>query len=173
VIPTNGGTAIQSWGGLLVANMCVKFRDASDGLSNTLLIGEQGGRGIGGDGRTYWYMTAGHGGAGFGAQNCTGWMIGTRMANIGPGGDTAGDGDNRYFNTTTIRYRPNQTPFAGEIFPGMGNNMGPNNPLTSYHTGGVQVALGDGSVRFITENMDLENLKRLATRDEGLPVGEF
>ncbi len=51
--------------------------------------------------------------------------------------------------------------------------MGANNPLASFHTGGIMVGMGDGSVQFISETIELETLKKLATRDDGQPVGEF
>ncbi|MGH2544303.1 MAG: DUF1559 domain-containing protein [Ardenticatenaceae bacterium] len=37
----------------------------------------------------------------------------------------------------------------------------------SYHVGGVNSVLGDGSARFISENMDLAVWRALATRDHG------
>ncbi len=67
-------------------------------------------------------------------------------------GDIAGDGDSRYSQRQPSATGRTGRRSFGRSFPGMGNNMGPNNPLTSaYHVGGVQVAMGDGSVRFITE----------------------
>jgi len=33
--------------------------------------------------------------------------------------------------------------------------------------------MGDGSVRFLGENTDMTTIKRLATRDDGVPVGDF
>lgn len=43
----------------------------------------------------------------------------------------------------------------------------------SVHTGGVQVALGDGSVRFISENIDNGTRLNLAYIADGNPIGEF
>ena len=43
----------------------------------------------------------------------------------------------------------------------------------SLHTGGAQFVLGDGAVRFISENIDLGLLRNLAHRDDGNVVGEF
>ncbi|HTN04649.1 MAG TPA: DUF1559 domain-containing protein [Planctomycetaceae bacterium] len=48
-----------------------------------------------------------------------------------------------------------------------------NTPYTSFHTGGAQFLMGDGSVRFISENIDLALLKSLGTRAKGEVVGEF
>jgi prepilin-type processing-associated H-X9-DG protein len=46
---------------------------------------------------------------------------------------------------------------------------GANTPLNSAHPGGVNVALADGSVRFLADDMSLDTLGRLATRDDRLP----
>jgi prepilin-type N-terminal cleavage/methylation domain-containing protein len=43
----------------------------------------------------------------------------------------------------------------------------------SLHVGGAQVALCDGSVRFIGENVDLETLRNLFSRNDGNVLGEF
>lgn len=55
----------------------------------------------------------------------------------------------------------------------------PNNPanhlddFSSYHAGGAIFALGDGSARFIQQNIDLTVYQNLATRAGGEPTGEF
>lgn len=43
----------------------------------------------------------------------------------------------------------------------------------SYHTGIVQSALVDGSVRAISENIDLSIWRALGTRDNGEVIGDF
>jgi prepilin-type N-terminal cleavage/methylation domain-containing protein len=43
----------------------------------------------------------------------------------------------------------------------------------SYHTGGAQFVLGDGSVRFISENISMTIYRGLATRGGGEVNGEF
>jgi prepilin-type N-terminal cleavage/methylation domain-containing protein len=170
---TAGGVAIASGGGMLPPNVWVKFRDVTDGLSNTMMIGEQGGRLIRADDFNYSYIIASDYARTQPTNNATGWLIGTRMSGAPPNCDPAGDGDPRYFNVTTIRYRPNQGPFRNDWFPGMSSTFGLNNPLCSFHPGGVHACLGDGSVRFLGENVDLETLKKLATRDDNRPIGEF
>ena len=57
---------------------------------------------------------------------------------------------------------------AGNGHPYRNNTM-----LNSFHTGGVFVLLADGSVRFISDNIDFQNLKKLSMRDDGQPLGEF
>lgn len=53
------------------------------------------------------------------------------------------------------------------------NNCGPFEEIFSFHSGGAHVLLGDGSVRFLNESLDLTVLRALATRNEGEVVGEF
>lgn len=59
--------------------------------------------------------------------------------------------------------------------PDPGND---NDSFGSYHRGGAQFVLADGSVRFLSENINSVNsplgtFQRLGIRDDGLPVGEF
>ena len=42
----------------------------------------------------------------------------------------------------------------------------------SAHPGGVHFALGDGSVHFLTEDVDVPMLQRLGQKDDGLPLGD-
>jgi len=43
----------------------------------------------------------------------------------------------------------------------------------SYHEGGAQFMLVDGSVHFISENIDYETYCNLGDRRDGVPIGEF
>ena len=45
--------------------------------------------------------------------------------------------------------------------------------LYSFHAGGANVAMGDGSVRFVSANIDAYTLASLLTRDCGEVVGDF
>jgi prepilin-type processing-associated H-X9-DG protein len=44
---------------------------------------------------------------------------------------------------------------------------------SSWHTGGVQICLCDGSVKFISENIDFETWARVGVRNDGQVLGEF
>jgi prepilin-type N-terminal cleavage/methylation domain-containing protein/prepilin-type processing-associated H-X9-DG protein len=48
------------------------------------------------------------------------------------------------------------------------NHVGVN--LFSFHPGGANVAMGDGAVRWISENVTMDTIFRLAARADGLPV---
>jgi prepilin-type processing-associated H-X9-DG protein len=52
-------------------------------------------------------------------------------------------------------------------------NMAMSVPPTSNHTGGVNVLLGDGSVRFVTDGVDLATWRALGTSGLGEVVGDF
>ena len=53
------------------------------------------------------------------------------------------------------------------------NNCGPFEEVFSFHAGGAHVLLGDGSVRFLSESLDLGTLRALVTRNGREVVGEF
>jgi prepilin-type N-terminal cleavage/methylation domain-containing protein/prepilin-type processing-associated H-X9-DG protein len=48
-----------------------------------------------------------------------------------------------------------------------------NNAARSMHTGGVQILLLDGSVRFVSENVDLATWSRLGDMADGQVLGDF
>jgi hypothetical protein len=67
----------------------------------------------------------------------------------------------------SINYQPY---FQGGVFPNsIGQNWGP----SSQHTGGAHHLLGDGSVRFLSENLDVNTYDALVTKSGGEVVGEF
>ena len=45
--------------------------------------------------------------------------------------------------------------------------------LSSHHPGGCQVALADGSVRFVAETIPAETLRKLLLCNDGEPVGDY
>jgi prepilin-type N-terminal cleavage/methylation domain-containing protein/prepilin-type processing-associated H-X9-DG protein len=53
------------------------------------------------------------------------------------------------------------------------NNCGPNDEPFGFHTGGCHVLMGDGSVRFLSENIDTLTLKWLAGAQDGRTLGDF
>ena len=64
------------------------------------------------------------------------------------------------------------TPAWGQVTPLVGR-LGEWGSPGSLHTGGCHVCLGDGSVRFISENIDTTTRIRLGLIGDGNPVGDF
>lgn len=52
-------------------------------------------------------------------------------------------------------------------------NCGPNDEPFSLHTGGVHALMCDGSVRFISENTDVQVIRRASDPTDGEPIGDF
>ncbi len=52
------------------------------------------------------------------------------------------------------------------------NNCGPNDEPFSFHTGGVNAAMGDGSVRFISDGVSWRTLKSLAGSQDGMVIAD-
>ncbi len=135
--------------GVLFLNSSVSYRTVTDGRSHTIFLGEA---------------------ADLGAL---GWASGTASTLRNAGGGINGG-----------VYLQN---FPGAVPPGTQEAArGPDSPeeptadillevggFSSPHAGGAHVALGDGSVRFLIDQMDQETLRRLANRADGELVEGF
>ena len=62
---------------------------------------------------------------------------------------------------------PNKSTCAGPGFPGNMANMPMQVPPSSRHPGGVNTLMGDGTVRFVKNTVDLATWRALGTRDGG------
>ncbi|MEX1224666.1 MAG: DUF1559 domain-containing protein [Pirellulales bacterium] len=140
---------IRSTGGILVGNAFLTFGSIRDGASNTMLVGEQSDFCVGPAGeRIDCRSDYGH--------------------SFTMGATPEAHEDDRWFNTTTVRYGINHKTWNS---PGIGEEyFGCNRPLLSAHPGGAHVLLGDGSVHFLSESLDLQTLYRLADRNDGQVV---
>jgi len=68
----------------------------------------------------------------------------------------------------------NATPFGGPPTCRWSvNNCGPNDEPFSFHPGGCNAVLCDGSVRFLSDTISYAPMRYLVTRAEGVPVGSF
>ncbi len=155
------GGGQSSRGGVLFFRSSVSLSGITDGTSNTMMVGEQ-------------------------SDYCI--QIGTTTQRIAtnswPHGMFMGSpGNDRSFNASTVRYRPGYKAAEGvHNFNGCGTgglqtgvcgNSGVNNPIQSAHAGGVHILLGDGAVRFVSENLDMTTWLNIATRDDGFTVQNF
>lgn len=137
--------------GVLTANRFTKFASIQDGLSNTMLAGEVAGR-------PQIYK--------FGED--------TGTKNGFPQGAWAGYESSwvaieiQGTNSTT----GNNISAAGDVATGCRVNCTNNSELYSFHSGGLNVVMGDGSVRFLNESISMKTLYLLSSRNDGQPISE-
>ena len=144
--------------GLLVPNLFVAAAMIRDGLSNTLLIGEQSDW-INSSGTQVDLRSSNYHGAWIGAGD-TGWPQNGAWSN------TTGEG--RYYNCATLRYPVGTKTDAGPGPAGMQYAYGATNmPVQSAHPGVSCVARCDGSVTFLADDTDWIVQRNFAIRDDG------
>ena len=136
-------------------NQVTRIRDITDGASNTMVVAEQSGQ-VG----TADYRGGYHGGWSSLAGVPSGrFLVPTFLATDLPYGS----------GTVTVRYQIN----AKTAGLGAGSSYYANTILNSFHTGGIHALLGDGAVRFLSDSMNIDTLKNLASKDDGIVLGEF
>jgi prepilin-type N-terminal cleavage/methylation domain-containing protein/prepilin-type processing-associated H-X9-DG protein len=155
--------------GVFYSASAVSLKDITDGSSNTIAIGERA-----------WF------------QGAAMWVGSANILGGGPGGAPVCLG--------RVYWKINEFPDppGTKIQPGDGNVIGgirnAREGFGSYHPGGSMFLLADGSVRFISENLEsrtttepdgvspldglpdpqlLGTLQKLGVRNDGLTIGEF
>jgi prepilin-type N-terminal cleavage/methylation domain-containing protein len=141
-----------SLNGIVFQSSSIRFRDITDGTSNTVMTSESIIRG---------QQTGGWGGAG-------GYWGG---GNHGSYGFTTLENPN-----TTVAdqvYSCKSTTFPKAPCTSIAGGSDLRNFARSWHVGGVQILLSDGSGRFISENISNEIWRAMGSRGDGEVVGEF
>ena len=143
----NAGTTLGADDGMLFSLSSVRFRDATDGISNTLSVGEI-------------------------AFEFGGWARGANNSGVGSGGGT-GQGFARsvlrWWKATPACARPGMNPPVTTCSSSVERQF----QFSSPHVGGCHFSMCDGSGRFISENIDVNIFRALTTRNGGEVVGEF
>ncbi len=163
----NGAGNLITTNGILFAGSKVTLEKITDGTSNTWLIGEQSDhlRDVSGN-----PFTAGYSSGMAISSGPHGWTMGASH-NFNSFWTNGSDG--RSFNCTALRYGINQWGIipvgtAGNsgtaAAAGVNDNTPANLPLTSEHSGGVNVAMADGSVRFVSDSIQLAAIHAFCTR---------
>ncbi len=153
-LPDEEGTRTALFG----KNSSVRFRDVTDGLSQTLMISE--------------YTTGS-------PQSIRGYLWSNGPANVSiyvellPNSSKpdifsykACDPNNPDINNPKIN-----APCARGTQPYPWSDR--TSAARSHHQGGVNTILADGSCRFVSENIDLETYRNLGQRNDGQIIGEF
>lgn len=130
----HGGFALN---GMLPPNLRINFRDCTDGLSNTLTIGEISG------------------------ENAPGWSTSYRPWTQGSNTNAAGGA--MYSSKNVSKQLGRYSGWTGGNAARLFNDVA----FSSQHVGGTHFLLGDGAVKFLSENMDFRLYQALATRSEG------
>jgi prepilin-type N-terminal cleavage/methylation domain-containing protein/prepilin-type processing-associated H-X9-DG protein len=68
---------------------------------------------------------------------------------------------------------PNSLTCAGVPFPGSMANMAMDVPASSGHPGGVNCVMGDGSVKFFNDSLDLVTWRALGTKNGGETISNL
>lgn len=153
--------------GMMTAFESKGMRDCTDGTSNTIIVAEQSGM-VNGRDRSANYLGGWHSVANLSAPTATtpsGMQAGTAFP-LTAGGCWYPSG------LTAVRYAPNAFFRSG----GTGGSASPasfNTVTNSFHKGGHNILLTDGSVRFLSENVDFLTYRQLCVRDDGAVLGEY
>lgn len=155
LVPTQSKVGVISGGGILIPNAAVAIRDIVDGLSNTIMVGECSD-----------FAKSAAGPMDITGGSTAGWFCGTSGAGTPPL-YINGVNNMPVFNLCTIQYPLGTRDYS---LPGIYVSRSPNNPLISAHSGMVMLLFADGGVKGASNSMDLLNLRRGVTRDDGQVV---
>jgi prepilin-type N-terminal cleavage/methylation domain-containing protein/prepilin-type processing-associated H-X9-DG protein len=130
--------------GVLASNVYTPLLAVTDGLSNTVMLAEAGAR----------------------PEN---WRRGKREADVTymngawghSGNDIAVDGSNASNSTLSS---------AADVPTACTVNCSNQGEIYAFHTGGSNVCLGDGSVRFLRDSVSIQTLMALCARSDGKPI---
>ena len=145
---TAGGRMVTFTNGLIGPNTRFGVRDCTDGTSNTVLAGESMYQGL---------------------ELNRGWFVGWR---------TNSTNNNNPTQMCGTAGAPNGGRAHFQLFTIGGVNANVHNAINTYffgsmHPGGCHYAMADGSVQFMSENINLSTYQRLGAMNDGLPVGGF
>lgn len=154
-----------------------KFRDVTDGLSNTIAIAESAGRpAVFRKSRRYGSLPADRVNSGGWSRPASDIMIFGQKADgsdlLGPVALNATNGFNVNDAPLTNGYG-GSNGFTAATNSGIVFGVQGTGAPYSFHTGGAHFTMGDGAVRFISENISFDTFVRLATPAGGEVVGEF
>jgi prepilin-type processing-associated H-X9-DG protein len=135
---------------MLLANEQVNVTGATDGTSNTYILGEQSAAVGTNDYRSRYYSPWG------------GFTQSKPISALAAGVDTWGMG------LTCVAYAPNsKTAGAGANITYGGNTI-----INSNHSGGVNMLRADGSTAFVSSSVNFINFQAMCSRNDGVVTSE-
>jgi hypothetical protein len=156
---TDRETVANDAGGLFGYGSKRGLRDCTDGTSNTLLVSEgiiRGNVPVGAWGELGGYWGGGpHGSYSFSAAEVPNTSVADRVY---------------LCKLNSLPSAPKSAPCESGSTLGLAGRW---NYARSFHIGGVQATLADGSVRFISDNIDRQTWMKLGKRNDGQVLGEF
>jgi len=154
----NTSYGVHCENGMLFTCGTARIADATDGTSNTLMIAEQSGAIRNKDYRANYQ-------GGWSGMHITSSPLYKRVPTL------AASATNFYAGLTTLWFRPN----LDTVTPPTGTSMTyhANTVLNSFHTGGIHGLMADGSVRFLSDNVNFPTLQQACMRNDGSVLGEF
>jgi prepilin-type N-terminal cleavage/methylation domain-containing protein len=157
---TVNGDSTKVFDGVFTRNSRVRFSDVKDGLSNTIFLGEHSSKlsdktWVGAVPGSFTIPRLGEYAAGMSPSvNKPESPAAMLVAHSGPAG-----GELDILGLPIIH--PVNSPFLHVC------------QMYSEHQGGGHIMLGDGAVRFVSENIDLYQFARMSSISEGEVIGEF
>ena len=145
--------------GILYRNSNVRVRDVIDGTSNTIVAGERShqhqfvGAASFIEADSTWYAAIPNATRPAGMMSMPSMTEGPASLILGHVGQPA------MMSMMAMHHPPNTTNHIANF--------------SSKHEGGAHFLLGDGAVRFLSENMSYEIFQRLGMIADGNPIGEF
>ena len=184
--------------GMFAANTTYGTRDITDGTSNTLALSERVQANFAIAGKSTPDIREGTLTSVAGITTSPGACLAAAAPIVAAGRYTNGSAVKGRFSSTWCDGQPENVSFYAILAPNSVSCISDNNPnsdgavnllsASSYHTGGATSLMADGSVRFISNNIDTGNLGvlntlggrspygvwgALGTRNGGEPVGDF
>lgn len=153
-------TATNPTNGFFPKNCSLTFSNVTDGLSNTIAFFESAGR-------PFVWQKAGRVNADITSAytNGGGWSRAATDIMFGGSSEDGTTIPGLYINRTN-GYNHGAEAYGASGFPAPYGTEGSSQPY-SFHMGGLNVLMGDGSVRILSENTSVEIVAGMVTRDQG------
>ncbi|MBX9678207.1 MAG: DUF1559 domain-containing protein [Gemmataceae bacterium] len=152
--------------GILTKSGTVAIADVTDGTSNTIFVAESGGRPFlyrNGVKVNSNYKAAGVNGGGWCRPASDLWLIGTSKGGTAVGGPVTVNANNGFDHGGSY-------PLAVGT-PALGPD--PSGAIYAFHSGGANILLSDGSVRFLDEQIAPGTIAALVTRAGGETIPRY